>query len=273
MKTGESFRVEEFLRNIEGDYVSACARFISREPKRDHVWVLRKKDGEILSLIINSKSTLLPVLCGRKEIPSPKFLKGFLRFKKIHSLQGLLDEVIILENELEKMGRIPADIIDYELMTLDKPPLKKNNPLLSSNLLLRIPKMTDFEAIAPLQEGYEKEEVIPKGSNFNPASSRINIANIIAKGQVLAAEIDGRLVGKINVSAVSFTRYQIGGVYVHPDFRSMGIAGRMTADFLSPLINEGRGITLFVKKSNTPAKRLYAGLGFVFKKDYRITYY
>jgi predicted GNAT family acetyltransferase len=65
----------------------------------------------------------------------------------------------------------------------------------------------------------------------------------------------------------------VGGVYVHPDFRGMGIARRMATEFAASLIGQGRGVTLFVKKSNLAARRLYASLGFVRCEDYRISYY
>jgi len=47
----------------------------------------------------------------------------------------------------------------------------------------------------------------------------------------------------------------------------------MTYIFLSCLMEEGKGITLFVKKNNISARRLYLGLGFVVRNDYRIIYY
>jgi len=273
MKNRDIKQVEYLLRDMENDCVTACGRFLSRQPQKDRVWKLCGKKGDLSALLINSKSTLIPVLCGMKEIPHPDFLKGFLRLKKIHSVQGLTEEVRLFENALEKMGKKAADIFDYDLMDLDNLPSLKGLSSGPKNLVLRVPQLTDLDAIAPLQAAYEQEEVLPNGSVFSHAASRVNIANIIADGRILAAELDGRLVGKINVSAVSFTRYQVGGVYVHPDFRGMGIARRMAAEFITPLINEGRGVTLFVKKHNVPARRLYSGLGFTARGDYRITYY
>jgi predicted GNAT family acetyltransferase len=88
--------------------------------------------------------------------------------------------------------------------------------------------------------------------------------------QVLVAELDGRVVGKINTNAVTFTRRQIGGVYVHPDYRGMGIARRMAGEFASSLVS---GISLFVRKSNTAARNVYLGIGFEIAGDYRISYY
>jgi predicted GNAT family acetyltransferase len=175
---------------------------------------------------------------------------------------------------MKQMGARASDIYDYDLMSLDRQPYQKAVSSGPSNLILRAPRLIDLDAIAPLQAAYEREEVLPSGSDFSPAASRINLANIVSKkGQMLCAEICGRVIGKININAVSFTRYQVGGVYVHPDFRGLGIARRMAAEFISSLIKTGKGVTLFVKKKNIPAQRLYTGLGFTVSGDYRITYY
>jgi ribosomal protein S18 acetylase RimI-like enzyme len=273
MKKKDVFELENFLRKNENNYVNACGRFLARDPLKDYVWILHDGNGNVKASIINSKSTLIPVLCGEKEIPQIHFLKSFLWFKKIHSLQGLSEDVIVLENTFEKLGKVTIDIFDYDLMSIDTLPAKNGFFAGPKNLVLRIPKMIDLDALAPLQAGYEKEEVLPRGATFSPAASRLNIAKIIAGGQILAAELDGKLVGKINVNAISFTRYQVGGVYVSPDFRGMGIASRMTTEFISSLVNRGKGVTLFVKKNNIPARRLYDSIGFKLIGDYRIAYY
>jgi ribosomal protein S18 acetylase RimI-like enzyme len=273
MEKCDVLQTEKLLRDMEENCVSACGRFLIRTPSNGNVWILHEDNGKISGIIISSRSTIIPVLCGKKEIPKPDFLKGLFRKKIIHSIQGLKKEVLILENEMNQIGTEVADIFDYDLMSLDNLPLGKNYSAGIKNLVLRVPQFTDLDEIAPLQAAYEKEEVLPKGSAFSAAASRINIANIIASGKILAAELDGRIVDKINVSAVSFSRYQVGGVYIHPDFRGMGIARCMATQFIASLINEGVGVTLFVKKNNTPAQRLYLGLGFTVKQDYRITYY
>jgi len=271
LKPNEIPRAEMLLRDMENECVTACGRFL--EPSRGPVWKLSGKNRKISALLINCSSTLIPVLCGIREIPNPKFLKRLIRSKKIHSVQGLKEEVIIFEKEMEKAGALTAEIFDYDLMSLDNLPPEMGRSSGPANLVLRTPKMTDLDALAPLQGAYEREEVIPKGSVFNPEASRINIVNIVSKGKVLAAELNGQFVGKINVSAVSFTRYLVGGVYVSPDFRGLGIGRRMAAEFISSLISEGRGVSLFVKKNNTAARRLYLSIGFKKIGDYRITYY
>jgi ribosomal protein S18 acetylase RimI-like enzyme len=273
MKSRDTTGIELLLRGREKDCVGACGRFIDRNSLKSKVWTLRGKEGELSALILHSKSSLMPVLCGKKEIPCPLFLRGLLRGIKLHSVQGLREEVIVLEKELEQLGGKTGDIFDYDLMCIDKPPNLKGYSIGPANLILRAPQLADLDAVAALQAAYEQEEVLPKSSVFNPMSSRVNTANIITKSHILAAELGGRLVGKININAVSFTRYQVGGVYVHPGFRGLGIASRMAAEFIGSLILQGRGVTLFVRKTNLAARRLYAGLGFSVRGDYRISYY
>ena len=271
LKRKNTFAVEDMLRNIEDDYVCACGRFLVREAGRDSIWTLSGKRNELIkAIIINSKSTLIPVLCGIKEIPEPKFINSLIKKKNIHSVQGLAREVSILEAAMERYNKKPIDAYDYDLMELNKPLQNQKHP---SNLVLRVPRLTDLDALAPLQAGYEHEEVLPKGSVFSPAASRVNLANIVAGGKILAAELNGKLIGKINVSAKSFTRYLVGGVYVHPDFRGLGIAKAMASAFITSLINDGMGVTLFVKKPNLAARKLYLALGFTVRGDYRIAYY
>jgi len=276
------FPAEDMLRDLEDNYVSACARFLSRDINKDPVWMLNGKkkesDGksqrQILSgLIISNKSTIIPVLAKNIEIPKPKFLGSFFQINKIHSIQGLKEEVIILEDTMIRSGKKISEIIDYDLMSLDYNSGQCAVGSVQQNLVLRVPGLSDLDALAPLQAAYEHEEVLHKGSVFSAAASRVNLGNIITNGKILAAELSGRMVGKINVSGISFTRYLVGGVFVHPEFRGKGIAGQMTARFISSLLNEGRGITLFVKKANVPAKKLYSGLGFKVIGDYRITYF
>jgi ribosomal protein S18 acetylase RimI-like enzyme len=257
------------LRNNEARYVSACGKFLKLPAP--NVWTLNKKNYPS-ALIIDSANSLLPVFCGRTDISFDGFTSKLFGIKKVHSVQGLKNETVLLGNALRDIGWEPDENIDYDLMSADKIPAKKNNSA-PANLILRKPGMIDLDAVAVLQAGYEREEVLPLGAEFSPAASRLNAANIIANLPIFTAELSGRIVGKINVNAISFTRFQVGGVYVHPNFRRMGIAREMAREFFLSLTAAGRGITLFVKKNNAAARRLYDSLGFSVMGDYRISYY
>jgi predicted GNAT family acetyltransferase len=265
--------IEEFLKAREPYCVAACSRFLGRNPKRDHVWALSDTGGGLRALLIHSRRSLLPVFNGWAGIPAPRFMRRFLLKAPIHAIQGLCRDAEILEKAVAELGYKAAENINYHLMALDKEPCSEAFKAGPEGLRFRKPVSSDMDELFQLQIAYEQEEVLPAGAVFNSVSCYITLEHIVAKERILIAELDSRIVGKINTSGASFSRYQIGGVYVHPDFRGRGIATRMGAVFIRDLIAEGRGITLFVKKRNLAALSVYRRIGFEVLRDYRISYY
>jgi GNAT superfamily N-acetyltransferase len=263
---------------------TACARFLHLNPGDDQVWYSAgpgRRIGEpVPALLIRSRQSLLPVFNGQRLVPAPRFLRLLPGTRPLHAIQGLREDAELLEGALQPVYTA-MDRIDYDLMSLDAEPdpealngrlrmLLRRGP---AGLHLRTPDMSDLEKLLPLQTAYEKEEVLPKGAVYSPLSSRLSLEQIVLREHMLAAELDGRIVAKINTNAVSFTRYQLGGVYVHPDYRGLGIATTMTAALVLELTAKGRGVTLFVKKHNATAQTVYRRLGFKTIGDYRISYY
>ena len=281
LKTSEdNLQARAFLLEREKLCVAASARFLRNRESRGHVWYLGESEDQIKALLLHNRRTLFPVFNGHTDIPAPRFLTRLLGKTKIHAVQGLRQDAELLETLLEDQGYFALERIDYHLMSLDaetgrntgehKSLLNKHCP---SDLVLRKPVPSDEEDLFTLQAAYEKEEVLPINSDFNPAHSRLNLKRLIKSEQMIVAELDSRVVGKINTSAESFSRYQVGGVYVRPDCRGIGIALRMTVFFTESLLAQGKGITLFVKKRNTAAIKVYRKAGFTALADYRISYY
>jgi ribosomal protein S18 acetylase RimI-like enzyme len=263
---------ESFLREREKNCVTACACFIHPE-KTGHIWFLPDEAGNIASLLIHNRGSLLPVLGENKDIPAPRFLGRFLSLIPIHSVQGLTRDAEVFETFLLRAGRRSGSRIDYDIMYTDREPWAGVLPKGPPGLILRPPDAADIEALFPLQEAYEREEVLPPDTVFSPASCRLTLERIVRREYVLAACLDDRIVGKVNTNAESFTRYQIGGVYVHEDCRGRGIAALMIAALVRELIARGKGVSLFVKKRNAAARAVYRRIGFVNAGDYRIVYY
>jgi ribosomal protein S18 acetylase RimI-like enzyme len=272
MKKRYITETEALLQSQECWCMNACNRYIHRDSSKDTVWTLHD-DGHIRSLIVYAKQNLLPVLCGEEHIPPPHFLRGLFGTVPIHSMQGRTDDMLIMEAALGKIDLFAAENTDYDLMGIDSPPSGHYGSSGPANLIIRKPQFTDMDALAALQAAYEREEVMPAASEFSAAISRLNTERLFTREQMLVAELGGRLIGKINTNAVTFTRFQIGGVYVSPDYRGLGIARRMAGEFVADLIAQGRGISLFVKKTNPCARRVYGRIGFKILGDYRISYY
>ena len=272
MKRRQVAEAEALLQSQEYWCMNACSRFLNRRSLKGRVWTLGDSDGKIAALAILSRQTLLPVLCDQKKIPSPRFLSSIFGVVPIYSLQGKIADAEIMVSALEKIGLSPTENIDYDMMCIDRAPgdFKSAGP---AALVIRQPNASDMNSLAALHGGYEREEVLPSAAEFNAAVSRLNTERLFANEQMLVAELDGRLVGKVNTNATAFTRCQVGGVYVHPDFRGMGIARRMIGEFTAGLIAHGWGVSLFARKSNPSARRVYQRLGFTINGDYRISYY
>ena len=264
---------ETFLRNREKFCVTASARFLGIRESRGHVWCLTGAGGEITALLLHSRRSLFPIFDKNPGVPGPRFLNRFLVKVPVHALQGTREDTEILERLMRDQGYNAAERIDYDLMSLDSASGAEAFRAGPPGLILRPPLAADTEALFALQSAYEQEEVVPGNAEYNPAVSRLNIEHILKKEQMYVAELGGKIVGKINTSARSFGRYQIGGVYVRPEYRGLGIGVKMTAVFAESLLARGMGVTLFVKKQNAAARAVYRKAGFRVLGDYRITYY
>jgi len=273
MPRNELCRAEAYLKKREKLFVAACARFLRLGENHGHLWFLPDREGEISALLLHSRRTLFPVFDKNPRVSSPRFLSRFLGKIPIHALQGLREDTELLEILMQAQGYFASERIEYELMSLDNEPRPEALRSGPAGLILRRPLPEDEKQLFALQSAYEQEEVLPVGAVFDPAASRLNLQHILSREHVLIAELDSQVIGKINTSAQSFTRYQIGGVYVRPDCRGLGIGVKMTSVFAKSLLALGKGLTLFVKKRNAAACKVYRRAGFAVLADYRITYY
>ncbi|MDR1301250.1 MAG: GNAT family N-acetyltransferase [Treponema sp.] len=262
--------IEAFLQEKESSCVAACARFLQRDVQ-DPIWLQITGEERISGLIMLSKGILFPVFKGIPAVSLEDFQVHGLRAIRFYAIHGIRHHVALLEQAFAVEGVFPAHSVDYDLMVLDQEPGQLHSCL--EGLSFRYPKPADHEALFHLQAAYEQEEVLPPGGVFNPAACRMSLERIIAHEHLLLAQWKSQIVGKINTNAASFSRYQIGGVYVHPDYRGVGIASAMGTAFVRDLLSTGRGLTLFVKKQNHTARKVYLRIGFRVLEDYRISYY
>jgi len=293
-KLRHSTQIVPFLEERENYCVSAISRFNSGTLK--NVWAAFKPNTpqtpSINALLLYGKRLLFPVFHYSSEMveefkhngmPIPFLLAFILKRDSLHAAQGLADDMDLLESALEKKNIVPVSRYDYELRSFDctgGEPSPFGFGGLSgpgrpdiTGLVIRRAEVSDIDALFPLQAAYEKEEVLPKGAELNPSSCRMILGSLIINKMILVAELEGRLVGKININAQSYNRFQIGGNYVAPEYRSHGIARAMTAALIREFSTQKNRFTLFVKKTNIPARKVYDNLGFTIIGDYRISYF
>jgi ribosomal protein S18 acetylase RimI-like enzyme len=269
----EKYLPENFLRASERFCVSACARFRDLNYFQDHAWVFSVGSlNDTRAMILHSQRTIFPVFNGLTQLAIPVHLLRTLKSIDIHALHGLSRDIEILEQILLPLGFTSKGGVDFFLMSLDSPRDLGALKAPPAGLILRRGRQSDEEELFPWQSVYEKEEVLSEGALFDPRVSRFNLARILKNERILVAELDGRLVGKINTNAKSYSRYQIGGVYVRPEYRNLGIGAYMTAAFTRLLLKERAGASLFVRKENLPAISIYTKAGFKNIGNYKISY-
>jgi predicted GNAT family acetyltransferase len=260
---------ETLLRMKESYYVAACSRFRTMNFVKDHAWVLTSGGSGASALLLHSKGSLFPVFNGKTDIDAPFFLERALKNIHLYSLQGLTREVKMLEAMLLPLGLRGRETVYFKLMALEQIPHPVKAP---KGISFRHAEIHDTEALLPLQAAYEREEVMPAGSILDIRACRLNLERIIAKENTLIALMDGRIIAKINTNAKSYSRCQIGGVYVLPEYRRRGVGACLTAAFSRLLLTKNKGLNLFVDNDNTAARIAYSRCGFREIADYSIVY-
>lgn len=137
---------------------------------------------------------------------------------------------------------------------------------------LRIVREPDAEVLFPLQEAYEKEEVLFDPREFQPLVSRLRYAKTLKEQEQVALWDGDRPVAKAGTNALTEGWGQLGGVYTKPELRGRGLQKRLLGFLLARLEDQGRGACLFVKNENHRAEGLYRSLGFVTEADFTILY-
>jgi len=169
--------------------------------------------------------------------------------------------------------------VDYRIMT--RPSIRKDEvrqeaappcaPPLGT--ALRRAGVADLEAVLPLQEAYEREEVLTPIHAFNSRACRASLARALDRQIVMIAEEGGVVIAKAGTNARGMRVDQVGGVYTIPERRGRGVARALVSALLDEIELSGRRASLFVKPHNAPAMSLYRGLGFQELDDFRADYY
>jgi ribosomal protein S18 acetylase RimI-like enzyme len=184
----------------------------------------------------------------------------------------------------QALGWKPALSVHYDAMSLDAldfTPRNADRPSsgearVSQNLpavRTRSAVPDDLESLLPVARAYELEEVATAMHPFDEIVCRANQARSLARYRVRILELGGRVVARAQTNAVGYRREQLGGIIVLPELRGRGYGRRVVTELAALVLAEGKGLSLFVKKGNGPARRLYESLGFRFSGDFRVDYF
>ncbi|MDR1931567.1 MAG: GNAT family N-acetyltransferase [Spirochaetales bacterium] len=234
---------------------------------------LRRVNGRVRQVLYMSKTGF--VCPYFPELPLEEIEAGKVR-DVFFAAWGLVNTLIGLRRHVQTfaawMGIHPSVSVDYYLMKADaRPPAPVSAEL--SWLKIRQARREDFEALLPLQEAYEREEILFNQNDFNMNKTRKELKLSLKENIIYLASCEGTAVAKGGTNARGFTCDQIGGVFTHPDFRGRKIARLLMYRLLEHIFAGGKRACLFVKTHNLPALRLYDSLGFRIAENYRISYF
>ncbi|OBH04003.1 GNAT family N-acetyltransferase [Mycobacterium sp. E1747] len=91
---------------------------------------------------------------------------------------------------------------------------------------------------------------------------RRRVASLIAAGRAWARFEQGQVVFKAEVGSQSPGVGQIQGVWVHPEWRGLGLGTAGTATVAAVIVGSGRTASLYVNSFNSVARAAYARVGF-----------
>ena len=196
-------------------------------------------------------------------------LGRFFQGGGIASFLGPEADVEVLEGLLKAKPRVSTP---YRYMYFGEGQPPACSPPPESGAVVRSAEDTDAAALFPLHSAYEREEVVTELHRFDARASRAALDKILDSETVAVAELDGRAVATARTNAKGFRTWQIGGVYVIPEFRGRGWGRFVMCHLIGVLAGAGKSAGLFVKERNLRARGLYLSLGFRDIGPFRVDY-
>lgn len=276
-RPGDEALLESFVvpRESEAAFLSARLREAGIPPrsraKKEALFVLRGPGGEGARgiLLVRAPGSAYAILDPAARPSNDSALaRAVLGMREPpHSLIGTEAAVAFMKALL---GSAPRAERAYILMALRSAPSAVPPP---AGFAARLATEEDLDSLLPLQEAYEKEEVLLEGDLFDPDACRSHLRSILRREIAYILEDGkGRAVAKANTNARGFGWDQIGGVFTRKEERGRGLAGVLCAALARDIIAGGRNACLFVKRDNAPAIRVYEKLGFAPFGGFRISY-
>lgn len=202
-------------------------------------------------------------------------IRQFLSTQNVRCAIGAGDDTRYLES---MMTLAPERAVNYRLMILDAIPPPEAATIAFTDAdgtrpEIRQASPADARELLDLQEGYEREEVIPPGDPFDRDRCLSNLEKNLSSQIVFVARARGTAVAKAGTNARGLRTDQLGGVYTAPNWRNRGLASALVAQTARHRMLEGRNVVLFVKLTNASAIRAYGKVGFRPDIPFRISYF
>ncbi|MDC7228609.1 MAG: GNAT family N-acetyltransferase [Spirochaetales bacterium] len=255
----------------------------SRKPdstmlNRNPVFIKRESGRVSGALMLSPESIFSPVFgenCDIRDLDAMAASSSFFK-KKYITLMGSTEDVKRFESVIYNRSSMS---VDYHLLSAASKDILsishdyvQNKEASSMGIQIRLASTGDLNLLMPLRRAYEIEEVILSPENFNEISCRRRFSMTIKEHAVFFADSGGRPLATSCINAEGIGFMQIGGVFTLPELRSKGISATLMQRIAEHASALNKDLTLFVKKDNPAALKLYKNCGFKKRGDYRITY-
>lgn len=263
-------QIEHFLKKREHLCINLCELYLEKGLRliEEGGFLIGRNRYEVCGVLgTDFKGHILPMIDGDLTPTARKTIEGYLAgLPKVISVMGPASSV----DAVSRLVHRPVfKRIEYILMTASTRPTVSG----PSRLSISTVKAKDIPQVFPLQEGYEKEEVLLEPDHFNKAVSMLLFKQKVKKYPHYMGLYGGEIVSMARINARGWSYSQIGGVYTLRSCRNLGYAGETVAYLMNEIFKKGRAPALFVKTGNMPALALYRRLGFVDKSPFSIAYF
>ncbi len=272
---------EAYATGLSYRVLDGSGRLRERGP-RGAVFLYEEDGSLMLAVLFSPNGTAFPLLGGRFDPGGPEAIESLARLRAEPLVRGYrpsgcigaAEHALALERAL---GWQPDLAIAYDAMRLEPEAGSGRSEVREgrsgADLAWRRATRDDLEGLMPLALAYEREEVVTALHRLDPAATRAAQERSLASQLVYVAERRGRIVARAQTNARGVANDQIGGVYVEPAQRGLGLGRLVVGALVADILGRGRGATLFVKRSNETARGLYLSLGFSLEREYRIAYF
>jgi predicted GNAT family acetyltransferase len=178
--------------------------------------------------------------------------------RRCSSLVGKADLVLPMWRRLESAWGPARDVRDHQpLMALTSHP----NCELDFDVRQVRPEELDAYLVAAVDMFIGEVGVDPRLGDGGRGYRR-RVASLIAAGRAWARFEHGQVVFKAEVGSQSPSVAQIQGVWVHPEWRGVGLGTAGTATLAAVIVGSGRIASLYVNDFNSVARAAYTRVGF-----------
>jgi predicted GNAT family acetyltransferase len=239
-------------------FVESRVRDLGADPSRLGAQLLGFEQGGHLVSLCYSGANLVPVQATSAAVAA--FADRALRQgRRCSSLVGPSAAVSELWGFLRPHWGPARDVrASQPLMAIDGP------ALVAPDHAVRRVRTDEIDILLPASIAMFTEEVgISPLIGDGGASYRARVTELVRAGRTLARIEDGRVIFKADIGAATSRTSQVQGVWVHPEYRGMGLA----APGMAAVVAYAREkiapvVSLYVNDYNAPGRATYKRAGF-----------